>query len=223
MDNPEAPLSHHWLDSTHITFGVVTLGYIWRNVKLEGSAFRGREPDEDRWDIEAPGFDSYSIRVSYNPMPALSLQASYGRLDSPEQLEPAVDTGRLSMSSSLHGSLGRATWQTTLAWGQNRNDPGRILDAFLVEAAVNVDKTHTVFGRAETVEKDELFPEDDARHVKPYTVNKLSLGYIYDFPERHAVQWGLGAVGSVHLLPGELDAAYNDTPRSFMVFARVKL
>src|SRR5215218_11181510 len=22
MDNPEAPLGHHWLDSTHVTFGV---------------------------------------------------------------------------------------------------------------------------------------------------------------------------------------------------------
>ena len=27
MDSPEAPISHHWLDSTHVTFGVVTAGY----------------------------------------------------------------------------------------------------------------------------------------------------------------------------------------------------
>ncbi len=26
MDNPEAPLTHNWLDSTHITFGAVTAG-----------------------------------------------------------------------------------------------------------------------------------------------------------------------------------------------------
>ena len=24
MDNPDAPLGHHWLDATHITFGVLT-------------------------------------------------------------------------------------------------------------------------------------------------------------------------------------------------------
>jgi hypothetical protein len=47
-DNPEAPLTHHWLDSTHITYGVVTAGYEWDRVKLEGSAFNGREPDQDR-------------------------------------------------------------------------------------------------------------------------------------------------------------------------------
>jgi hypothetical protein len=46
MDIPEAPITHHWLDSTHITFGVVTAGLIIDNWKLEGSAFRGREPDQ---------------------------------------------------------------------------------------------------------------------------------------------------------------------------------
>src|SRR5207344_2673260 len=33
-DNPEAPISHHWLDSTHVTFGVVTLGYVLGGFKL---------------------------------------------------------------------------------------------------------------------------------------------------------------------------------------------
>ncbi|MGQ0585662.1 MAG: hypothetical protein ACT4PK_00460, partial [Gammaproteobacteria bacterium] len=32
---PEAPLTHHWLDSTHITFGVVTLGATRGGAKLE--------------------------------------------------------------------------------------------------------------------------------------------------------------------------------------------
>ena len=40
---PDAPIAHHWLDSTHITYGVVTLGYVVDNLKLEGSVFRGRE------------------------------------------------------------------------------------------------------------------------------------------------------------------------------------
>jgi hypothetical protein len=26
MRNPEAPLTHHWLDPTHITYGVATIG-----------------------------------------------------------------------------------------------------------------------------------------------------------------------------------------------------
>jgi len=60
MDIPEAPITHHWLDSTHITFGVLTAGVVLDTWKFEASAFRGREPDQHRYDIEAPKLDSYS-------------------------------------------------------------------------------------------------------------------------------------------------------------------
>ena len=65
MDIPEAPITHHWLDSTHITFGVVTTGLVLDRIKIEASAFRGREPDQHRYDIEAPRLDSFSARVSW--------------------------------------------------------------------------------------------------------------------------------------------------------------
>ena len=48
LDNPEAPITHHWLDSTYITFGVLTAGVVLDTVKLEASAFNGREPDEQQ-------------------------------------------------------------------------------------------------------------------------------------------------------------------------------
>ena len=83
VDNPEAPITHHWLDSTHITFGVVTAGLIVDKWKIEASAFRGREPDQHRYDIEAPKLDSFSARLSWNPIRELSMQVSWGRLDSP--------------------------------------------------------------------------------------------------------------------------------------------
>ncbi|MBI2103996.1 MAG: hypothetical protein HYT90_00240 [Candidatus Omnitrophica bacterium] len=223
IDNPEAPLTHHWLDSTHISFGVGTLGYIWKRVKLEGSVFTGREPDEDRWDIEAPRFDSSAARVSYNPTPAWALQASYGHLDSPEQLEPEVDTDRFTGSASYHWTREGRHWQTTAAWGRNRSDPGRDLDGFLVETLLNVRKMHTLFGRIESVEKNELFPEGDPLHGKPFMVHKASAGYLYDFPERSAVQWGIGGLGSLHFLPDRVESAYDDTPFSFMIFVRAKL
>src|SRR5262249_14655324 len=59
-DDPAAPITHHWLDSTHVTMGVATGGWTWRDVKVEGSIFTGREPDQHRWDIEEPRFDSYA-------------------------------------------------------------------------------------------------------------------------------------------------------------------
>src|SRR5206468_6723046 len=58
MDNPDAPLNHHWMDSTHITFGVATLGYVWKDFKIDASAFNGREPDQNRWNIETRQLDS---------------------------------------------------------------------------------------------------------------------------------------------------------------------
>src|SRR4029077_8118508 len=82
-DNPLAPIGHHWMDSTHITYGVMTGGTVWKNLKLEGSSFRGREPDEHHWNIEEPKLDSYSGRLSYNPTKNGSSQVSYGFLHSP--------------------------------------------------------------------------------------------------------------------------------------------
>mgnify|MGYP006180434873 CR=1 FL=1 len=45
--NPEAPITHHWFDSTHIAYGVVTAGVGGPAWQLEASAFRGREPSVD--------------------------------------------------------------------------------------------------------------------------------------------------------------------------------
>lgn len=223
MENPEAPITHHWFDSTHITYGVGTLGYVLGQFKLDGSVFTGREPDEHRWDIEAPRFDSYSARLSWNPGPGWSFQASYGHINSPEQLHPNIDTERLTVSASYHKQWKHAHWQTLLAWAQNRNDPGRNLDAFLLESALRLQDKHTILGRAENVEKDELFREGDPLEHRKFTVTKLSLGYLYDFPKLGPVRLGVGGIGSVHLLPGALEPAYGDTPLSFMLFLRAKL
>ena len=76
MDDPEAPFSHHWLDSTHITYGVVTGGLCLAGRQVRCVAFNGREPDQNRYDVELRRFDSYSARLSVNPTPDLSLQVS---------------------------------------------------------------------------------------------------------------------------------------------------
>lgn len=223
VDNPEAPITHHWLDSTHISFGVATLGYVYDRVKLEGSVFTGREPDENRWDFETPRFDSYAARLSWNPTGSWALQGSYGLLDSPEQLAPETDTRRGTVSASYHKAWGRNNWQTTAAWGINANDPGHTLHGFLLESALNLKKTHTVFGRAETVGKDELFPEGDPLHGSVFHVTKLSLGYIYDLPEWRQMQWGVGGLGSLYVVSSRMHDAYDGAPVSFMLFVRAKL
>jgi hypothetical protein len=220
MDNPEAPIAHHWMDSTHITFGVGTLGYVWRNVKLEGSAFHGREPDENRWNIEEPRFDSYSARLSYNPTADWALQASWGDIHSPEELDPDTDVHRFTASASYNKALGRGNWQTTLAWGRNDKIEGHVTDAYLLESAIVLAHRDTFFGRLERAEKDELFP---AALEKNFAVDKISIGYIRDFPAGEHVVLGIGGLGSAYSYRQELKPYYGKNPLSCMLFVRMKL
>jgi hypothetical protein len=222
MDIPEAPITHHWLDSTHITYGVATVGHVWKQFKIDASIFTGREPDEDRWDIEGPRMDSWSVRGSWNPTPAWAFQVSYGDLHSPEQLHPDVDTRRVTASAMYARDWDQAHWQTLLAWGRNINEPGRTLDAVLLETALRWREMHTFFGRAESVEKDELFPEGHPNEGRRYLVHKLSLGYIYDFARWKHLRAGIGGIGSAHLLPSSLEPFYGDMPVSFSLFGRVR-
>jgi hypothetical protein len=223
MENPEAPIGHHWMDSSHITYGVLTGGIVRGDFKLEASAFRGREPDEDRTDFDSPKLDSLSIRASWNPTPRWSFQASAGRLESPEQTEPAVDVDRLTASATYHRSWERAEWGTTLAWGQNAADPGENLDAYLLESAIAIDERHTIFARVERVEKDELFPPADPLSEKSFGVGKASLGYVFDFLRRGEFRIGVGGVGSLAILPDSLDPVYGSDPTSVTAFVRARI
>jgi hypothetical protein len=224
IDNPEAPLLHHWLDSTHVSMGVMTVGYIHDRFKLEASAFRGREPDQHRWDIESPNLDSGSVRLSFNPTEDWALQVSYGHLASPELLQPRLDENRFTASASYNRRLDEhSNWQTTIAWGQRDFAPGHTLDGVLLESALLLDNTHTVFGRAERVANDELFAVPESRAGRVFTVNKLSLGYIYDIPLLEHLKAGAGGLVSVYALPNALDSAYGSNPVSFMAFIRAKL
>lgn len=223
MDDPEAPISHHWLDSTHISYGVTTLGYVWRNWKAEASAFNGREPDQYRWNFDSPRLDSYSGRLTYNPTANLSMQVSYGFIASPEQLEPSTNQHRTTASAIYNLPFANNNWQTTFAWGHNDDSPGHGLDAFLIESAIKLHDTHTFFGRAEDVEKDDLFMPPSPLAGEIFRVNELSLGYIYDIPVAEHVKIGIGGLGSVYALPESLTPYYGNNPVSFMLFARAKL
>jgi len=222
MESPEAPISHHWLDSTHITYGVVTAGLAYRGWKLEGSIFNGREPDQQRWDFDPLRLDSASARASWNPNENLAFQVSYGFIKSPEQLEPDVNQHRVTASAIYNKKLEHGNWQTTLAWGQNNNQPGKTLNAYLLESAIGWYR-HTIFARAENTEKDELFAAGDPLQGRKFDVSKFSVGYIYDVPVGEHLSLGLGALGSLYGLPSALEPAYGSSPSSYMVFTRVKL
>lgn len=222
MDDPAAPISHHWLDSTHITYGVLTAGFVDGNWKLEGSAFRGREPDQFRWNFDSFTLDSLSARLSWNPTPNWALQVSYGFLKSPEQLEPSVNQHRITASASYNMPLDHGNWQTTFAWGRNNNQLGNTLDAFLLESAASWYQ-HTVFFRAENVAKDELFQAPSPLASDVFRVSAFSLGYVYDIPVVDHLALGLGALGTVNVVPSAIEPSYDSNPTSYMLFTRLKI
>lgn len=217
--NPEAPITHHWLDSTHITFGVATLGFIHDWFKLDGSIFTGREPDQYRWNFDPPRFDSFSARISINPTENIAAQVSYGFLKSPESLEPKVNTHRATASISYNKTWCDTNWQTTAAWGLNSNSSGHNLNGVLLESAIEIHSKHVLFGRGEYVAKDELI--FDRNEV--YNVGKIDFGYIYEFPLISYTLWGLGVVGSASFVPGSIKSDYGGTPFSYMAFLRIEL
>jgi len=222
MDNPEAPITHHWLDSTHITFGVITAGVVLNNIKLEASAFNGREPDENRYDIELRRLDSWSMRASYNPRPNWSTQLSFGRIEDPERLEPGIDVDRTTASVTYNRPLPQGAWQSTLAVGRNRQRPGDSTDAYLLESAYPISNRFTVFARAERVGKNELFEEGSPLHGRIFTVDKLSIGGVHELAKTGFGTIGLGATYSLHWIPDELKASYGDRPQAWLVFLRWK-
>jgi hypothetical protein len=227
LADPETPIDHHWLDSTHLVFGVVTGGVVYEAWKLEASSFRGREPDQNRYDIETPALDSWSVRLSWNPAPDWSLEVSRGHLHSVEQLEPQDDQNRTIASASYNRPLKDGNWQTVFAWGEMEDVPPirsqtKTSDAYLLESALTLGR-NTVFGRLENVSKDEFFPIGAPGDGVFYNVSKLSLGYQRSFPLPSHLAADVGGLFSAYAIPSGLDAAYGSDPISFMLFTRIRL
>jgi hypothetical protein len=220
--NPEAPITHHWFDSTHITYGVATAGVTTRKLQLEASLFTGREPDEKRWNIEKPRFDSWSVRATWNPSPQWALQASTGRLKQPEFLiHPDEDEHRTT--ASAHYANGRGL-SAMLAFSAKDRKPGRTLTAWLAEANWDIDDHHTLFGRIENVKNDELFPDDlSPLHETPFRVSKFQAGYAYRLPITGPLNLAIGGSMAGYAKPKALDAAYGKNPWGYTVFTRLSL
>ncbi|NVB82418.1 MAG: hypothetical protein HOV81_28825 [Kofleriaceae bacterium] len=226
MSDPLAPLGHHWFDSTHITFGVVTAGVFTKRFKLEGSWFNSREPDEDRLDFDLRKPDSFSVRVSANPTRDLSVQISYARLDSPEELEPDISVRRATASVMWNRELGDPGTDVavTAAVAQNNPSIGRNTYASLVESTALLDDTHELFARVEALTKtgEELvLPVGLAERT--FGIGALSAGYIYDFHQLPAIVAGLGFVGTLDIVGSTLGDFYDTrTPWGGMLFLRVR-
>lgn len=226
---PLAPISHHWLDATHITFGSLTAGLFGRAWKAEASLFNGREPDEDRFDLDLDALDSYSGRLSFMPTSNWMLQVSAGQLNEAEPGhaadDPRVDVTRYTASAIYHRPVGgTGLWASTVAWGHNvEDDVGT--NALLAETSLNLADRHILSGRAEWVEKagHDLVLADHDLEDEIFSVAKVGVGYTLQLPA--IAQWtpGIGAGVSMSFLPDELEPDYGDTnPFGVVVFGSIR-
>jgi len=222
MPDPMAPLGHHWEDSTHISFGVLTAGLFTRHVKLEGSWFNGREPDEERFDLDLRRPDSYATRLSVNPSSQWSLQASYAYLASPEPTMPEVSVQRATASATHAMALGeRRSLSATIGLGHNDPSEGPVTHAALAEAALDLARLGTTFVRAEYVLKtghDFELPMEDAT----FNVGEVSLGHVHPVARLGDVETALGLRGAVGIVDAQLENRYGTrAPLGMMAFVQL--
>src|ERR1700694_1495452 len=223
MDNPAAPLAHHWQDATHVSFGVLTGGIYSRKWQLESSVFNGREPDDKRWNFDSIKLDSYSGRLTVNPTAHWSLAGGYGYLKSPEALQPDESQHRIT-ASALHGAqLGAdGQWASALIWGANKHSTSaNWTSGFLVESEAIVDAHNTLFGRTELVRKGagDLVVDNPVilrsgailpgfPTTQSFNVGALQLGYIREVGRAHWATIGLGAAATLNFVPAALEPYY---------------
>lgn len=211
--NPIAPIGHHWLDSTHIAFGVATAGVYGRRWKAEASLFNGREPDSERHDLDLDALDSFAGRVWLLPSDRWAVQVSAGRLHEAEVHEvggPPIDVTRVTASLTYHRPFAGGIWASTIAWGRNREE-GEATHAFLAETNLNRAERTLLYGRIEVVEKsgEDLVLAEELEHGS-YTVGKLGVGGVRQLASLAGLAPGIGVGVTLSRVPEDLEDVYGD-------------
>jgi hypothetical protein len=225
IEIPQAVLGHHFEDSTHITYDVITAGIGRGPLRFEASSFHGAEPDEQRWDLDGGKLDSASARLTITPTDRLSMQASFGYLTKPEKLEPG-DQKRWTASASYT----RGAWASSIIWGRVYKESHDInVDAYLAESTFRWGR-NTFAGRLENAEKDELFPhfhrtgrvDRPALPVPVFRIKSATVGYTFDFLIRGPLRLGAGGNYTWYRFPAVLNGFYGERPRARMLLVRAR-
>ncbi len=226
---PEAPLSHHWQDSTHIADEVVTAGIKYKIVRLEASGFYGTEPDENRWHIDTGPINSWATRLSFFPTSNWKAQVSVGRLTRPEREEPG-DVVRSTASIAYSLPMQGSSWSSTLIWGRNHETlTGHNLNSYLLESLAPYRGKNFFTGRIELVDKDELFVDDPTLEESltrtagsTFRIGAYTIGYTRDIGVFHDAETGIGANFTAYTTPDAIKPYYGDHPRAVIVYMRVR-
>jgi hypothetical protein len=223
INNPDAVLGHHWQDATHIVFGVGTLGLRYKQLKLEGSVFTGREPDEKRYNFDRARFDSYSYRLSYNPSRHWSLQFSQGFLHEPEMLEPGIDMTRTTASVMRSQSLRTMNWSQSLVWGMNDKDFHETKEhSILYENNLQFQR-QAFYGRYEFVRKsaEELELEAMLGH-RVLNIHALTIGYNRNISPAAPVEILAGLQSTINFPDRLLKPIYGSAPLGLEIYLQLR-
>jgi hypothetical protein len=229
MANPIGPITHHWLDSTDVTFGLITVGLHNQRWKTEVSIFNGREPDESRVDLDLGAFDSFAARVSFLPTERLALQVSAGHLREAGthfNFRSDQPVTRITASAAYHVPLGTAgIWATTLAVGASRarelvfpETLNITTTAAVLESSVTSSR-HTVFGRGELAGMPAHHLHAFEYPTAVFTIGKAQVGYVRHLRSTRGVVPGIGGSAGISVVPPELAPYYSGrVAPSFTVF-----
>jgi hypothetical protein len=220
---PQATLGHHVQDSTHIAGSVITLGAQSGVLGYAFSGFHGREPDEQRWDIDTGKIDSWAARVTFDPTPNWTAQISTGHLEHPEAAEPA-NIQRTTASVAYSGATSVGRLDTSVIFGHNRKTEGHPTSSWLAEGVLQFGTRNYVTGRAEIVDKDELFADQNVPALianGSFRITALTLGYSRDVLKSGPITGAVGANVTGYSIPGAIKQYYG-TPHSFYLFVRLR-
>ncbi len=227
---PQAPLGHHLQDSTHIANEVLTAALRRPHWGAEVSGFHGAEPNENRWNIDAGGLDSWSARLTWTPTPNWSAQISAGHLHHPEALEPG-DQFRSTASVTYNRPFVQGDWATSVIWGRDHEtDTKRNISSYLVESVVRFREKNYITGRAELVDRDELFANQPAieQHLAAtvgtvFRIGAYTAGYTRDVHIVPYVITGIGGNFTFYNVPIAIQPFYGEHPAAFYMFLRFRL
>jgi len=213
FDNPMTPLTHHLFDSTHVSFGVATASVEHGPWTLEGSAFNGREPDQNRWDFDFGPMDSVSARVWFKPASEWAFQVSTGHLVSPEALVSG-NIDRTTATASWTRASGENLASITAGYGRNSAtafDPAR--NGAFVEGARH-EGLYSIYGRIEVLQLDHA--------IADAVIAQFEVGGVRDILSRRGFEGGVGGGVTFYATPSQLSPSYGAHPMSWQVFFRLR-
>ena len=183
---------------------------------------RRRSPTRTAGTSRSRGSTAGACARRSTPSPNWALQVSYGRLERARGAAPGRGRGaappRACTTTTARGLA------ATAAFSAKNRMPGRDADRLAGARPTGTStERHTLFGRFENVENDELFPDHaDPLHDQAFRVTKLQAGYAYTLP---LGPFGLSLGGSVaaFVKPDALDAVYGDNPMGYTLFAKLTL